>query len=543
MQIMKIRLSQFGICLGLLAIAASLTPSMIPRSDMLQGVLSGFSFVIGYFCGVAIGSAWRFMGLPTPGNFSKIHLSNVAIIFSCGFVSLSLWFYQEWHKSLVKTLGIARSLHNNNLLLVSYALLITVILLLLAKLFGTLCMVMYGRLRGILPFRIAFTVALILVSFVFWSIGNGILLDLALKTFDSSYRKYDELFESGIKQPTEENKTGSKESLISWESLGRAGREVVASGPRGADISNFTQRFAKEPIRVYVGRNSADTIEERAKLALAELKRVEAFNRKILVIATPTGTGWIDPASQSALEYLSEGDVATVSLQYSHLPSWLALLTDAEYGVESARVLFHEIYSHWRNLPKQQRPKLYLHGLSLGALHSDLSVTLLDIIDDPYHGALWSGPPFPSKTWNNITSLRNADSPEWLPRFRDGSTVRFINQSPDRQSNSAWGSFRMVFLQYASDPIVFFKARYLFREPTWLQGDRGPDVSPHFRWFPVVTFLQLLFDVMTATSTPAGVGHVYSIRDYIEAWSLVVQPADWTREEIGRLKELLKEGN
>ena len=68
-------------------------------------------------------------------------------------------------------------------------------------------------------------------------------------------------------------------------------------------------------------------------------------------------------------------------------------------------------------------------------------------------------------------------------------------------------------------------------------------MSPHFRWFPVVTFLQLLFDVMTATSTPAGVGHVYSIRDYIEAWSLVVQPADWTREEIGRLKELLKEGN
>lgn len=80
-----------------------------------------------------------------------------------------------------------------------------------------------------------------------------------------------------------------------------------------------------EPIRTYVGLQGAETPEERARLALAELKRAGGFDRSVVVIVTPTGTGWIDPAALTALEYLHHGDVASVAVQYSYLNSPLSL--------------------------------------------------------------------------------------------------------------------------------------------------------------------------------------------------------------------------
>src|SRR3546814_4021315 len=114
---------------------------------------------------------------------------------------------------------------------------------------------------------------------------------------------------------------------------------MVAAGPDAAEIERLTGQPAREPLRVYVGLNSAPSPQQRADLALRELLRVGAFERANLVIATPTGTGWVDPESQSALEYVLHGDVATVSVQYSYLLSCLALLAEPEYGVETARAV------------------------------------------------------------------------------------------------------------------------------------------------------------------------------------------------------------
>jgi uncharacterized membrane protein len=115
--------------------------------------------------------------------------------------------------------------------------------------------------------------------------------------------------------------------------------------------------------------------------------------------------------------------------------------------------------------------------------------------------------------------------------------IRFANQqtTADRP-DAAWGPVRIVFLQYASDPVTFFDWRALYREPDWMKGERGPDVSPYFRWFPIVTTLQLGFDAMIATTSPMGYGHVYAPQHYIDAWVAVTDPAGWSPEEIERLK-------
>jgi uncharacterized membrane protein len=192
-----------------------------------------------------------------------------------------------------------------------------------------------------------------------------------------------------------------------------------------------------------------------------------------------------------------------VSTQYSYLPSWITIAVDPRRSIESADALFNVVYSHWKSLPKAARPKLYLQGLSLGSLGSEASSDLLTMFEDPIQGAVWSGPPFPSRQWNNLTAHRNPNSPAWLPEFRDGRIARFTSQQNTLMTEKEWGPIRNVYVQYASDPMVFFSPSLLYQKPAWLSNPRGPDVSPHLTWYPIVTFLQIAFRSYSREATTA----------------------------------------
>jgi uncharacterized membrane protein len=258
------------------------------------------------------------------------------------------------------------------------------------------------------------------------------------------------------------------------------------------------------------------------------------------VIITPTGTGWVDPAAIDSLEYLYRGDIASVAQQYSYLSSFLSLLVDPDYGEENARALFFEVYGHWRSLPESQRPKLYLHGLSLGAMNSERSADVFEILGALPSGALWSGPPFTSRHWRNLIKARNAGSPAWLPEYRDSSCIRFMNQNGSPvPADTPWGPMRIVYLQYASDAVAFFDVRDAYRAPDWMYEPRGPDVSPALRWYPIVSMMQSALDMLFANKAPMGYGHVYAPAHYIDAWIQVTGIQDWPAGDIARLKHKL----
>jgi uncharacterized membrane protein len=412
------------------------------------------------------------------------------------------------------------------------------VLLAVGKLFHLTIGVVASKLHRVMPRRLAHVIGIGGAILLFWSVINGVLFRFALHTADASFAKFDALIESEREEPTG-GKTGSTTSLLDWGEFGRAGREFIASGPSRDQLQAFLGAEAKEPIRVYVGLRSAENARDRARLALEELKRVGGFDRSILVIITPTGTGWVDPAALDSLEYLHRGDVASVAMQYSYLSSPLTLFVDPQYGADSARILFSEIYGHWSNLPKDRRPRLYLHGLSLGAMNSEQSTELFEVLGDPYNGALWSGPPYPSRLWHSLTAARNPDSPAWLPTVRDGGFVRFMNQNGTKlPEGTPWGPMRIVYLQYASDAITFFDYHDFYRPPEWL-NPRGPDVSPELTWYPIVTALQVAVDTALATNAPVGYGHVFAPEHYIDAWMEVTDLRDWAPPEIARLKRHL----
>ncbi|BDU16733.1 alpha/beta hydrolase [Lysobacter auxotrophicus] len=532
-------LSPAGLILGALFLVASLTPSLIPRTPTMQGVLAGVAFGAGYAIGVFLRWLWETFELPPSRGRTPKRVKH-ALYWMCALIVLwAFWRAPHWQNHVRAALRMAPEEGADSFTVAAVALLAFAALLALARVLRGMAVVFSLSLAKVLPPRVASVLGVSAVLVVVIVLSNSIVLRIALQVIDSSFRQADALIPPDTAPPREAYRTGSPASLIAWENLGRMGRRFVSSAPGAHQIASLAGEPAQTPLRVYAGLPSGESAQARAQLALAELKRVGGFSRGALVIVTPTGTGWVDPAGIESIEYLRRGDVASVAMQYSYLSSPLSLMIEPEYGEESSQALFEAVYGYWRTLPHDARPRLYLHGLSLGAMNSERSLELVDVLGDPPQGALWSGPPFAARQWRRMTLMRNPGSPAWLPTFRDGRFVRFMNQhgSPV-PADAPWGPMRVIYLQYASDAITFFDHRDVFSAPAWLHP-RGPDVAPQMRWYPVVSTMQLVLDMMLADDAPMGFGHVFAPSHYVAAWRQVAGIQDWSAPDIARLSRTL----
>ncbi len=524
--------------LGLFFFAASLTPSLVPRSWLLQGALGGLVAGIGYLVGQSLRMLWGAVGLPGFYDQRARRLQYLLAIPLLAFVAIALWSNAGWQNGIRTRLEMPPTDDTQTLMMLGLATLIFAMTILIGSLIQWLFNLSRRRLYRIVPERTANVMAVVIVVTVVMVGLNRGVVGPGFKFADTMFEAAQNLTEPESEAPSLSWQAGSAESLISWERMGKPGRDHVRLGPKAEDVTAFTGRPALDPIRVYVGRRQDDDPVVRAEIALQELHRVGAFNRAALVIASPTGTGWLDAGSHDPLEYLMDGDVATVAVQYSHLTSPLALIFETNAGLEQAEATVGTVYDYWKTLPESQRPKLYIHGLSLGAWSSMHAVNVFRMLNDPIDGALWAGSPYPSNLWNQANANRNPGSPYVLPVVGDGNLVRFASQfrGPD-EAEGQWGDTRIVFLQYASDAIVFFEPGSTLRKPAWMQEPPAPDVSPDLTFTYFVTQFQNALDMAIATSVPMGYGHNYSADDYIDAWVEVLGVEDWSASDVARLKE------
>jgi uncharacterized membrane protein len=480
---------------------------------------------------------WKFLQIPLPGarlqRVFKWSMSLAAFVVAVAFLTQ----ITRWQNSIRALMEMEPEPSAYPIRVALIAVASALVFIACGRGIEGLCRVINRRLQRVIPPRVSLVASTVLVAMLLVLTLNKVFARLALRALDQVFLEMDKVTDADHTIPANPLASGSAQSLIEWDSIGRRGKNFVARGPTQEDIAGFLGRSAKQPIRVYAGYRSSDDIDARAELAFDELKRVGGFDRSILIVATPTGTGWLDENAVDTVEYLHAGDTAIVAMGYSYLPSWMTLLVDPDRSRASARALFSRVYRHWKTLPHDRRPKLYLHGLSLGSLGAEACADLYTLIGDPIQGGVFSGPPFPSVTWNQITHDRNAGSPVWLPRFQDGSVVRFTaRRNALAGFGDRWGPIRFVYIQHASDPMTFFSTDLLYREPAWLHGQRGPDVSPELRWHPIITFLQVGFDLQTATSVPLGYGHNFDAGSYIDAWIAVTDPPNWSPDDTRRLK-------
>ncbi|MBW8637384.1 alpha/beta-hydrolase family protein [Hoeflea sp. WL0058] len=528
--------SSFGVLLGLLFLAASLTPSLIPRDPVLQGALGGIVMALGYLAWRIVELLWTAADMPVLRGRLLHIVKAIAAVAVLVVLALSLRYALLWQNDIRARMGMepVDDAHLVQMLLI--ALVVFLVLFGVGALIAFFSRFVRARLHRVMPPRRANVLGLVIVFLVLFVVTRDGLLDTAISAMDEAYEAGQNLFERAPPAPTLARIPGSAESLVGWEEMGQPGRDFVTGGPDAAAISAFTGKPALDPVRVYVGRANADTPQERADLALAELIRLGAFDRKVLVLVSPTGTGWMDPGSHDPLEYMHNGDIATVAVQYSYLQSPFALLFETRTGLDQASATISTIYDYWTTLPADRRPRLYIHGLSLGAWSSMYATTLFQLVNDPIDGAFWAGPPFPSEFWNKVQHGRNKGTPWVLPKIGDGSLIRYSAPDENEAGYADWGDMRMMFLQYPSDPIVFFDPLSALRPPVWMREPPGRGVSPYLRFMPIVTQFQLALDMALSTAAPAGYGHAYYAHDYIDPWVEVTAPEDWTAADTERLK-------
>ncbi len=223
----------------------------------------------------------------------------------------------------------------------------------------------------------------------------------------------------------------------------------------------------------------------------------------MVAVATTTGTGWINEAEASALEYMYNGNTAIVSMQYSFLPSWLSFLVDKENARQAGQALFEAVDAMVKERPEGKRPKLVVFGESLGSFGGEAPFLALNNLVARTDGALFSGPTFNNTIWEDLTRNRDKGSPMWLPIYDKGENVRFAARSDNLgRPPDPWGHPRVVYLQHASDPIAWWNVDLLFAKPDWLKEPGGYDLSPRVEWIPVVTFLQVSADMAVAVDVP-----------------------------------------
>lgn len=522
--------------LGLVFFAASLTPSLIPRGPTEQGVLGGLLTAIGYLLAQSLLLLWRAAQMPELPRRAMRWVTWGASVSVLVLFLVVLGSSLNWQNELRLKMGMEPS----NALHLAWIVAVSSLTFLVAYAAGRSVASFFRFVRAwfykVMPPRRANILGLIAVVLILFVVTRDEVFDRTVVALDQSYEAAQALFDKAPPAPTQARMTGSSKSLVDWGGIGKPGRDFILSGPDAEAISSFTGKPALDPIRVYVGRANAETPKERAELALAELKRLGAFDRKVLIIVSPTGTGWMDPGSHDPVEYMHNGDIATVSVQYSYLQSPLALLLETQSGLEQATALQDVVYGYWRTLPKDQRPKLYVHGLSLGAWSSMYATNLFRLLDDPIDGAFWAGPPFPSTLWNYVQNQREPGSPWVLPTIGDGSLVRYASHVADASQGAPWGDIRIVFLQYSSDPIVFYDPASIWRAPPWMLDPPAEDMSEHFVFIPIVTHFQLLLDMALAFGSPPGHGHAYYAQDYIAPWVETTAPEDWSAADTARLK-------
>ncbi|AJY48222.1 hypothetical protein TM49_14160 [Martelella endophytica] len=536
-------MSYVALALGLAFFAASLTPSLIPRAWPLQGALAGLVMALGYMIGRFCVSLWRGMQFPEARGRRALWLHGLLVGAALALLVFCLAMAAHWQNSVRIRVGMDPEDGATVLGVLAIGLAIFAVLFLIGSGFQLAFDAVRVRLYRVMAPRAANLLGLVIVLGIVFVASRDWVLPSAIDFLDESYETAQDLFETAPPAPDDSFIAGGPGSLVDWAAMGQPGRNFVTGAPSADDIARFTGRPAQRPIRVYVGRSQDDDPHERARIALAELQRLGAFDRRILLVASPTGTGWLDPGAHDTLEFMQDGDVATVAVQYSFLQSPLALIFETTTGLEQASATMEEIYRYWRTLPEDSRPQLYMHGISLGAWSSMYSFNVFQMLDEPVAGALWTGPPFPSDIWRRTVAARNPGSPYVLPEVDQGEVARFSSQfvTPQEQGD-AWGRIRIVFLQHASDPIVFFEPGSVFREPEWMREEPAPDVSPDLRFVPVVTQFQLALDMALSKALPAGYGHNYLAHEYIDAWVAISNPPDWSQEQTEALKAICNLG-
>lgn len=234
----------------------------------------------------------------------------------------------------------------------------------------------------------------------------------------------------------------------------------ATADPPTADTQILLQDSDAGAVRAYAALADEPNLNRRAALAADRMVRAGGLDREHLVLAVPTGSGWVDLRLVFGLEERFGADVATVAMQYDDRPSWLSFAFGRDEATRGARALFTAVLQRVEALPATERPQVHVVGESLGATAGQ---------------NIFRGP-------NGVANRARVCSTMWVGTPGGGEV----------------GMAREASVANADDPIVHAHPSMLLKPP----GDGRP-------WLPVISFVQAGTDYVSSLAVPNGAGHRY----------------------------------
>lgn len=198
-----------------------------------------------------------------------------------------------------------------------------------------------------------------------------------------------------------------------------------------------------------------------------------------VLIAVPTGSGWIDRGAVAAIES-RVGRMRTITPRYASTQSWRAFVTDRGAAGRASVAVLSALTAALDPVPPQRRPRIILYGQSLGAIGAEAA-------------RVWADAHRPGAVWTTVLSGVPAD------------TI----------ASNAHGSPRTV-IANATDPVTAWSVAASWRRP----GRPADTVTVgrptrHLPWVPLATFVQSSADLLGSLDGPVGVGHRYRGTDQV----------------------------
>ena len=522
-------LSFLGVIAALAMYAVSVSPSLMARSWAWHAVASGILVACGYVAGVVVQNVAQLVIRLTGLTISASEPVELGFRIGIGALFALWWIYaviQSYRRArkAAALVNMPGETFGEYLLGTAGAVVVSWMLLRIVGALNRLCWMLIASLDAHMPRPAAIVVSMVILFAIMFFLTSKVILRGGIGFFRRKAEQLNMRTARGIYQPFVPERSASPASSVTWESVGGQGRVFLGRGPSRLDIAQVCGGVAMEPIRVYSGMPTGGSgIEQAAATVVAELHRTGAFDRAVILIAASTGSGWVDEWQVQPLEFLTRGNCATASLQYSYVPSALNWLTGLEPAQEASAALFAAVRAELDLMDEADRPALFVCGESLGAFASQSVFESFEDVLARVDGALWVGTPAFTPMHAALTAARHKGSPEVAPVVNNGRRVRFVNEPSDLRTDlygrelGPWGFPRVVYAQHPSDPVVWWTNKLIWTQPDWLRERAGRDVSLNVEFTRFATYIQVLADLPVAGTAPGGHGHTYH-EELIPLW-------------------------
>ncbi len=287
--------------------------------------------------------------------------------------------------------------------------------------------------------------------------------------------------------PTRHGVTGGPDSAYEFSDLGREGRRFVSQSHSADELAAVLGRPSADPVRAWLPYSALTREPDTdARALVEEVERLGGFAKAVLVLAAPTGDGYVSYVHTESVELLTAGDCATVAVPYANVPSALAL--PRRRGAAAAYAVYARALAT-RSRELNPGARLFLFGESLGSIVAldafgpDL-VTELEALG--VDGGLYCGVPIYSSTDRELRPTR--------PDVRRSRGLQYAT-GREQALDARPGHLNVT---HPTDPVGVADPSTLVRHAVDYWG------RPFGVHVPLVSFLVHLMDVKNAMNLRPG---------------------------------------